>query len=297
MKILLTNAFLDLPGGTENWVKTIGLALQKLNHEISIFTLRKGNFSRHLAGLGWEVTDYFDSGKYFDAALVNHNCCLRSILEKRKRFYPLVFTSHSPFEELERPFSGADVYVSVSEETKERSDALGFTSNLIRNPIDTFLFREYEPIQNSIKRILLVSHRQMEVKIFKKLAKALKAKIDFIGHKNKKVSYEVFIDINRADLVLSLGRGCLEAMSCGRNVVVAGRFGLDGFIDNDSILELRKFNCSGRRFNRTKYDLDDLLAEAEKYNAAQGAKNRQYILNNNAADLIAGQYIKLLDDI
>ena len=297
MKILLTNAFLDLPGGTENWVKTMGSALQKKNHEIYIYSPSKGKFSQHLEEIGFDVWDTFDNQMSFDAAIINHSVCLREIISQRKRSYPLVFTSHGPFEELEKPINGADLYVSVSEETQTRSSNLGFKSILIRNPINTDIYTAKEPTNTSIKNILLVSHRQNKAKIYKKLAKTLKAKLFCIGHKNKKLSYEVYNEINQVDLVLSLGRGCLEAMSCERNVIVAGQFGLDGYIDNNSILELRENNCSGRRYNHDSFTLKDLLEEVNKYHREQGKKNREYILKNNDYLEIAEQYLELINSV
>ena len=290
----MTNFHLELPGGTETWIKTIGLELSKRGHDVTIFTFKKGEFAKRLERLGLYITDSFDSNKNFDIALINHNSCLELIRRNRKNSYPLLFTSHGPNEELEKPVRGADYYFAVSEEVQERCKSWGFEAEIMRNPIDCETFNIAEPINVKIRTILALSHHKDVQKQIRKIGRKLKAKVILLGHKMGNISWEVQNEINSADLVVTLGRGCLESMACGRNVIVHGAYGADGYVDDESIGEFRKFNCSGRRYGKDFSKINDFVQEATKYDPKQGEKNRKYILENNDVKIIVEKYLKVI---
>ena len=80
--------------------------------------------------------------------------------------------------------------------------------------------------------------------------------------------------INKADIVVSLGRGIYEGMACGRACYIYDYNGSDGWIDTKNIKEARVCNCSGRRFKRdlkTNYLVEDL----KKYRQEMGEVNRR----------------------
>lgn len=87
--------------------------------------------------------------------------------------------------------------------------------------------------------------------------------------------------INKVDLVITLGRGALEAMSCGRNVIVYDYNGGDGMITPESYNEIRQKNFSGRRYS-LMYNEQDLMQELCKYTSSFGNANRKIIENNHS---------------
>lgn len=294
MKILMTNAHLELPAGSENWVMTMAVELMKRSHEIIIFTFKKGQFAERIQKLGLKVVDYFDPEMNFDLGIINHNNCLKTVLKLRKHLYPLIFTLHGPTEKLEQPVPGADYYIAVSEEVQSKCRTSGFSTRIIRNPIDCQKFKSIHPINSKIKKILALSHHMDIVKQIRKLGGKQKVEVIFRGHKTGKISWNVNDDINLADMVITIGRGCLEAMACGRNVIVYGKSGADGFIDDVSIIESRMCNCSGRRYNKDLSRIKDFLQEILKYNVEQGLKNRKYILKNNEVSKIVDEYLSII---
>lgn len=294
MEILLTNSHLELPAGSEMWIKIISLELIKRGHDITIFTFKKGKLAERMERFGLKITDTFDGDKKFDLALINHNNCLDLVRTKRKNSYPLLFTSHGPIDGLEKPVGGADYYFAVSEEVQERCKSLGFEAEIIRNPIDSETFNIVKPINEKICNILALSHHKDVQKQIRRLGRKLKAKVIFLGHKMGNISWEVQNEINSVDLVVTLGRGCLEAMACGRNVIVYGAFGADGYVDNNSILEFRKFNCSGRRYGKDFSRIKDFVKETTKYQLKQGEYNREYIIENNDVKNIVDKYLNAI---
>jgi hypothetical protein len=77
-------------------------------------------------------------------------------------------------------------------------------------------------------------------------------------------------------------------MSCGRNVIVYDYNGSDGIVNTESIVELRKNNCSGRRYG-LKLSAKDLRRLLDKYDPNLNMRN--YIIKNNNVRDIAQQYL------
>lgn len=95
--------------------------------------------------------------------------------------------------------------------------------------------------------------------------------------------------INESDIVVSLGRGVLEAMACQRPVIVYDRRRGDGYINESTYRRSRMNNFSGRAYClecRTKI----IKGEIEKYNPDDGVMNRNLVLRHH-------NHIKAVDDI
>lgn len=271
MKILITNNHLVKLGGTETWVITMVKELAK-KHEVYVYAREHGFVSDLLR-------DYITNNPpYCDLALINHRSCLN--FKSRTK----IFTSHGLFHELEKPLEGADLYVAVSEEIANKYSI----NKIIRNPIDTELFKPYTKISPKPKKALaLVSENALQV--VKGACAALN--IDLI--EPSRYNYNTYDLINQADLVFSLGRGALEAMSCARAVIIYDERdytrGADGYFENEKIKEC---NYSGRFFKK-QLDVNSLIREIKKYKMLDGEKNRKYIIENHDVRKITDQYLEL----
>ena len=94
-----------------------------------------------------------------------------------------------------------------------------------------------------------------------------------------------------ADLVCTSGRGVYEALSCGKNAMVVNWCGIDGMVTPESILELRKCNCSGRRYG---YQWNPAEIRAKMFEGYDSGRDmRGYILENNNVCSIAREYFSL----
>jgi hypothetical protein len=101
--------------------------------------------------------------------------------------------------------------------------------------------------------------------------------------------------INNADIVVSLGRGALAALACGRNVIVFDIHGGDGLITEDNFKEIRKNNFSGRHFSKF-YNVEEFKNEISKYNPAIGKKILPIIEKENNIDIISQELISIYND-
>lgn len=249
-------------GGTETWVITMARELQKQGHEVRVYTKQKGMVSQMLGDM---MTDNIDDG--YDLALINHNSCI-DVKAKVK-----IFTSHGTIPPLEQPVEGADEYVAVSENVAEKYKL----KHIIKNPIDTELFKPTSDIRDKPEVILNITNEKFNLPY------------KFLSPTRSEYSTPTLM--NKADIIISLGRGALEAMSCGRNVITWDNRGYwgqrgDGYLSDFSKL---KGNVAGE-YRRTNIDIQQ---EILKYNKEQGKLNREYILKNHDVKLIVKQYLDL----
>ena len=228
-----------------------------------------------------------DRNVFYDRAILNHGQCLTYLL-KRVGMNRIIFTSHGVIPGAEKPVSGADVYVSVSEEVQARLAKDGYESVVIRNPINLDRFNATKPSLKLGKVLWLSNNPRSKEKLIRGAAKGLRVKI--IGRETQQ--RDVRSSIMWADLVIGLGRSAYEAMAMRRNVIVLDYKGADGFVDLDSILEFRKANCSGRRYGEN-WGIPRLVEEFGKYNPDLGDSLREYIAENNNVETIAEQYLCL----
>lgn len=262
MKILLTNNHLERLGGSETWVYTMAQELKRRGHQVGVYTKVKGFVSDLLKDL------LDDEPKDYDLALINHNSCI-GVDAKYK-----IFTSHGTVPELERPVEGADYYVAVNENVAEKYNL----KTIIKNPIDTELFKPTSEIKDKPETILAITD--------------VKVELPNVIYPNR-YSMNMPEMINRADLVISMGRGALEAMSCGRNVITWDKRPYweargDGYLDDFSKL---KGNVAGQ-YARTDINLEE---EIKKYNKEQGKLNREYILENHDVRKIVDKYLEIYE--
>lgn len=259
MRILLTNNHLARLGGSETWTYTMAKEFERRGYDVGVFTHEKGYVSNLLGDL------IDDNPKDYDLALINHNTCL-DVGAKFK-----IFTSHGVVPELEIPKQGANLYVAVNENVANKYKL----PYIIKNPIDTDLFKPTRPISQEPKEILAITDVPVAIATITP----------------SRTEYNMPELMNRADVVITIGRGVLEAMSCARNVIIwDNRFWLgacgNGYLKDFSVLH----GYVGGSYERTKINLDE---ELKLYEQEQGEKNREYILKNHDVRLIADKYLNL----
>jgi hypothetical protein len=87
--------------------------------------------------------------------------------------------------------------------------------------------------------------------------------------------------INKADIVIGVGRSLYDAMACGRAVISYDtrykdrNFEGDGYLDKTNIYESLEFNCCGGA-NRLFFTQEGFIGELQKYNADDGNYMREF---------------------
>ncbi len=230
----------------------------------------------------------YDPSTRYDLGLLNHGMCLRYLRDKK--IDKIVFTSHGVIPGAEKPVDGADIYVSVSEEVQSMLAKKGFESFVIRNPIDTDKFRTDKPTNRTLKAVAFISNnpRTSTIATLKEATAGLR--FEEVGRQHQ--LRDIRPVIQRADLIVGLGRTVYEAMSMGRNAIIFDYKGADGFVDTESIFRFRESNCSGRT-NKLRWGGGQLAQAMERYDPDLGEQLREYIKEHNNVETIAERYLCL----
>lgn len=275
MRILMTNLFLRDRTGSETATAEIARALRRAGHDIWIYSPNCGRTAEELAQ-GGPVTARLDDWKdtRFDVAHVHHNVTFPEI----KRVFPelpCVYLCHGwlPPEETPPVDSQIHRYLAVSEETAEKTQRPGV--RVMRNAVDTRLFFSKREIGLKVRKVLAVSNhfKGYAEPLLAEACKRIGAEYELAGMETI-VCWDMHEKMQEADLVVSLGRGAIEAMACGRAVLVFDHNGGDGLVDKETYSEIRKFNFSGRRYGR-RYTVDELIDVLSGYRQEMGRFCRQ----------------------
>ncbi len=283
MKILIGQNHLDTIGGSETYTYTLIEELKRRKFKVDLVcgSNRFGIMSKKIYQNFGIFPNHF--GEDYDACFINHISTIKKILDSKLDSETVFQICHGTIPDLEQPFGNPiQKYISISEEVKNHLQKKDFNSNVILNGINTDKFSPTF-VNKKVKNILSLSQSGRFNDFLSKIC--LKNEWNFKSHnKFENPIFDIENLIKEADLVVSLGRGAYEAMSCGKNVLVADwrpyqEPMMDGLIRSDNINEMIKFNCSGRRFKKTVNETT-ITEEIKKFDYKFCEFNRNYVLEN-----------------
>lgn len=278
MRICICNQQMWPFRGTENWCYAVGSELARRGFEVYMYSPmpREGipYFAR--AGIGYAV-----SGR-FDLILDNHSVLSPSITAPT-----VIHTCHGTIRE-ERPYPGV-MNVAVN----ERVAAHWGIGTIIPNGIDTVRMRPVSEPHPEIRSMLSLCSARSADSLLDDISR--ETGIPLVTTSGKEV-FDVQRLINEADIVFGVGRSVLDAMSCGRPVIS---------FDDRPYLPIRMHGCGyvtpemveANRDNMTGRDsgmsVSRILEEMKKYDPADGARNRDYIVARRNVKDSVDAYLRL----
>jgi hypothetical protein len=288
MKILITNHHLQDFAGSETYTFALAKGLKERDHQVTVLTALAGAVAEKLTQEGVEVFQNPAELKShsFDVIHAHHN--VMAILA-RNAFpkTPMIYVCHGIAPGLEEPPS---IDLSLAAVTGVSDEVVAYLQQhhrieepvLIRNGVDLERFASRKPISDQLKTVLIISNR-ITGEVIKPLLEAAAKKnlqVLHIGMGSQSV-WETEDVIAEADMVVSLGRGALESMACGRAVCIYDIHGGDGLITEESYPEIRKHNFSGRRF-ANRYSEENFIEIFEAYSPEMGTINRNIAEENHS---------------
>jgi hypothetical protein len=291
MKILLATFFLRGWTGSELFTVELARALVKRGHEVHLHAPAVGPLAQQLAGEGFDVNSRLPhiAAVDFDVAHVHHNVVATAV---RAAFpaLPMVMLLHGVLPLLEQPPS-TDLHLSkllcASEEVERHAQDIGTfgtSTEVVRNFVSEEYWRPAAPVSSKLRRVLVLSNDYpMAMRATVEAACALAGvDVEHVGlPENQQQDTKPYME--RADLVLTLGRGAIQAMAMGRNVLVMGSQGGDGLVDERSFFDLRQRNFSGRTAG-IQFTPDTLAAEMLRYDPGLGPRLSGLVKAENAED-------------
>jgi hypothetical protein len=282
MNILITSEVLDL-SGTVTYTLTLYRQLIRLGHRVTVYSPKGGAMTKYFNWVG-EI-DYLDKP---DLIIAQMNTCAETVRARFDSF--MIFSSHGiPYNhrwqgEPDRcltespPNCPVDAYTAINEDVQAYLQTTGYSSTIIRDFIDLDRFKPTTPPNSKIKRILFISNYK-KWRTYARVSEACR----YLGIELKAVgapygrAYAVETEINQADLVISTGRGILEAMACERPVISFEQMHGDGYLTEELYYESRTRQFFGPKCLHTFEDWRDLVTEIHQYNPLDGKTNRRLI--------------------
>jgi len=247
MKILITNNKLDTFGGSENWCLTMVQALNKLGHEVHIFTNLFGRIANLIPARPVTIPD-----PEYDLILCNHSTTIEKI--KHIKGYKIQ-TVHSKFIDIERPSSFVDLHIAISHEIAEYFNI----ENVIHNPVNTDIFKSTRQVKE-IKNLLCLCQTKPAQEYAKQFA--LENNLNIRIHtkwKDPLTQTQLSTVMNWSDLIMSVGRGVYEGLACERNIICYDDRGYDSqnnnyyFLNVHNFYKALEFNFTGRAEIQDQY--------------------------------------------
>lgn len=288
MKILLTNHALDRCYGTENWTLEMARELAVRKHDVHVYSPHPGKMALRIARFCNVLADF--SGHRFDLALVNHYWEMPHPQADR-----IIYTVHGTQNGLEEPPPDGTV-VAVSEE------AARGRYPVIRNGINCEAFWPWSSINQKPEQVFYLSHPDYAspsaIKIISDACRI--AGIERFEWLVDEAEY-VMPFILAADIVVGYGRGLMEAMACGRNVVSADcrtnymdGFRGGGLVTNENFHVLKQDNFTGRVSGQRQFDVESLAREFAFYDPHLGQWLRERMVAEFNVKNTVEQYLKMV---
>lgn len=279
MRILLANYQMNELTGSDTYTYTMAEALNRHGHNVVVFTPFPGIVSDNLSN-DIPVTNSLNLSSYkFDVAHVHHNVIACKVREQFPDL-PIISVCHGTVPFLEQPVLDLNIhkFIAVSDEVFRHLQKKNVSKDkleIIRNAVDIKRFYPEKPINEKLKNVLVLSNHVYgdTKKMIQDAAKKLNLNLTFIG-KQTKAYFNIEEYINKNDLVITIGRGVLESMACGRVVLIYDKFGGDGVVTRELIHESKLNNFSGRRYGK-KYTTNDFIKVFKEYDYKQGVDNRE----------------------
>ena len=296
MNILVTNNHLKTYGGSETFTYTLIEELCRLGHHLEYFTFEKGLTSNKIEQ---NLNVHFFSRKKYDLILANHNSCITFLRKIISHKTTIIQTCHGIYPELEQPSNLANLHISISEEIQKHLLTLGYASKIILNGINTNRFDNKTSINKELKTVLSLSQSEQANSEIEKACNLLNIQLLKLN-KFKNPIWKVEEEINKADLIVGLGRSAYEAMACGRAVLIYdnrpySKSYADGYVTSEILPYIIKNNCSGR-FYKKELDTVSLVKEFKKYNKESGYFLRQFSLENLNIKIQVEKYLQINEE-
>ena len=242
----------------------------------------------------------------FDLCIISHNTTMESLLDSDLDYNQdnVYQVCHGTIPDLEQPFiseEGVDYqsikYIAISQEIKEYlKSEYNLDSQVIHNGIDCEKFKS-DTISETPTSVLSLSQNDKFNVLLDEVCEEMD--LDLVSlNKHTNPDLNVENTMKKSDIIISLGRGAYEGMSCSKFVIIADDRGYqtglaDGAINKENIDNFLKYNCSGRS-SKILPTKDFIEEQILKYNIQDCKDNREYALKNFNIKKQTDKYLKLI---
>jgi hypothetical protein len=287
-------------GGTQTYTVTVAEQLQRLGHEVLVFTERTGEMSDLARARGIQVESAERALPERLDGIISRDAVTAATLAARYPGVPLVFVAPSEVFDFQLPplVPGAvSTVVVLDDRLRDRIGALAMTCEIVRlrHPIDTDRLRPRAPVRERARRVLMLGNyvRGARRALLEEACRELGLETVQVG-RHGHTQLDPAAAINDADIVVGKSRALLDGMACGRAAYAYDIGGCDGWVTPEryEVLEADGF---GGRADSDISSPERLVRDLSGYRPEMGLANRDLVLANHAAGRHAVELLKLLE--
>jgi glycosyltransferase involved in cell wall biosynthesis len=305
LKVLFTNADLDLYAGTQVVVRDLALQLHRQGHQPLVYSRKLGDVAGELTGHGIEVTN--DLNRLSTVPDVIHGQHHPLVMEALLRFpsVPAVFVCHAArgFKEAPVYFPRILRYVGIDDRCRKRLEGVPEVPkqriDVILNAVDLERFRPRPPLPATPKRVAVFSNnasRFTHLPAVRRVCREMGIELEVLGQQRGKPVPNPEVFLPAYDLVFAKARCALEALAVGSAVVLCDTAGAGPLVTTANFDMLRHMNFgAGVLVNpvEAKY----LRTEMARYNPDDAAVVSQRVRREADLKETSRQWIKLYADV
>jgi hypothetical protein len=305
LKILIVNATLASLTGTETYVRDLALQLQHKGHSPIVYAPQLGPIARELRRETVPVVDNLHSiGAVPDIIHGNHNTELVTALLYFDAV-PAVFYCHSWLDWISSPPSHPRImaYVAVDDTCRDRlvyQHAIPESQIRVQlHAADLERFRPRGPLPAKPARALLFSNyanQWTHLNTVREACKRAGLELDVMGSGVNAITEHPEALLSKYDVVFAKGRSAVEALAVGTAVVLCDAFGCGPMVTTTNLEQLRRQNLGIRTLSE-EVDVDNLMREIARYDAADATEVSRMVRNSSDVALLADDVVGLYYEV
>jgi hypothetical protein len=288
MEIVVTNEWLERPGGTEVYTITMADHLQRLGHEVTLYARRLGPLADRARRSGLRVTSAESDLPASADAVLSQDQVLALELAERFPRTPQAFVAHSEIgTQLPPTLPGVvGAVVVLHDRLRRRVEAMPLDADIVRlrQPVDLQRFSPRRPPSPRPRVALMLGNylRGARRDLLSEVLDEMGVESRAIGIHGDGMRQDVVDDIDAADFVVGKARVIVEAMACGRPAYVYDWNGSDGWVTPERY-ELLEADNFGGQAEATAVTAERIRADLAAYDARMGLANHDLAVANHSA--------------
>jgi hypothetical protein len=279
MRVLLSFENFAGFGGTETYTLALARELERLDHDVSIYSPNRGQMAEFAQQQGIRV---FGAAELPPACDLVVACDAATCHELARRYLGAlkVMVVHSADHMLQAPpglADSCDGLVVLNDRVARSVAARAWHAPILRlrQPIELWRFWDLGSVRAAPRNVLVVTNyvEGARSQIIETACRARGLTVRWLGATTG-ASASPEAQIADADIVIGLGRSALEAMAAGRATYVYGVVGGDGWVTADTYEAMEADGFAGTAFPDVQLDAERITADLGRWDPHLGEYGR-----------------------
>jgi hypothetical protein len=298
MRFVLGNRLLDHAGGTEVHLLTLAEHLQRLGHEVCLYSPELGSFADHVRTRGVDVAGRLQElPGDCDVVFSQDTVVVYDLADRYPEAFHVFRICGDTFDfQLPPQLTGVvDMIVALSDRYAQIAEASAVKVPVLRLriPVDSDRLAPVAPIRARPMHAVLLGNYLERDEIVSEAWGRQGVEVSRVGGHAQR--FDVREALADADIVVAKSRAALDAMACGRAVYILDVFGGDGWVTQSNYAALEADHFAGLATGRV-IGVAELERDLAEYDMRMGVTNRDLIAQHHDAHQHAIELVRAIQE-